>query len=103
MPSPFTRPARDGPGGGPRPRKKEKQGEDLAAQSIQWATPSARDWRSEDPTQSPTHSPPLGRQVLTTPQAGLSGSERAVLNPQFVEALQGLPIMWTDCGCSETL
>lgn len=64
----------------------------------QWATPAARDWRSENPDQSPDHSPPLGRQVLQEigpeyPDA--SGRRR--LNPNFVEWLMGLPIGWTVC------
>jgi len=66
-----------------------------------WATPSARDRKSDGPTQSPDHSPPLGRQVLRTPKAGDAGSPMAdllQLDPEFVEALMGLPRGWTDCA-----
>lgn len=65
-----------------------------------WATPAARDWSSENPNQSPEHSPTLGRQVLRTSTDGepfLRGSTRR-LNVCFVEWLQGLPIGWTHIG-----
>jgi len=67
----------------------------LTGQAKAWATPTTRDWKSEDPAQSPDHSPPLGRQVLQTEPDGKPGSPRAVLNPYFVEALMGLPPSWT--------
>lgn len=35
--------------------------------------------------------------VPTTDSAGQPGSQKAVLNPAFVEALMGFPIGWTDC------
>lgn len=60
-----------------------------------WATPTTRDWKADDPSQSPNHSPPLGRQVLQTETAGKRGSSGAVLNPCFVEALMGFPPSWT--------
>lgn len=60
-----------------------------------WATPSARDWKSDDAAQSPEHSPPPGRQVLRTETDGSDGSTPAVLNPSFVEALMGFPPSWT--------
>lgn len=44
-------------------------GESLSLQSRNWATPAARDWKSDDPSQSPEHSPPLGRQVLQVESA----------------------------------
>jgi hypothetical protein len=77
----------------------------LANQATRWATPTARDWKHDDAEQSPTHSPPLGRQVLRTETDGSDGSAPAVLNPCFVEALMGLPRSWTDlsdCARSET-
>jgi hypothetical protein len=49
----------------------------LPEQAKAWATPTERDWRSENPDQSPDHSPPLGRQVLQeTGPASPSGSGR---------------------------
>lgn len=49
---------------------------DASKGNTNWATPNARDWKSEDGTHSPDHSPPLGRQVLagagpeSSPSAG---------------------------------
>lgn len=68
----------------------------------EWATPTARDWRSEVATQSPEHSPPLGRQVLQTSMAGDSGLPEAgqprQLSVPFVELLMGFPIGFSDSG-----
>lgn len=44
----------------------------------------------------------LGRQGRTMPKAGKLISERAVLNPRFVEALMGFPRDWTAFDASET-
>lgn len=63
----------------------------LNTKAENWATPAARDWKSDDPTQSPDHSPPLGRQVLK----GTGAECRKRLNPLFVEWLMGLPFGWT--------
>ena len=90
-----------------------------------WQTPAALDWKSDDPDQSPDHTPPLGRQVLqTSPDGGKPSTDgpnsprrwpspRAEktdkleshhrnatgkgkkLNPLFVEWLMGLPRNWT--------
>lgn len=73
----------------------------LANQAAKWATPAALDWKSDDPAQSPEHSPPLGRQVLMTHAAGASGSSEEDLlrlNPLFVAALMKLPAWWTRFG-----
>jgi len=52
-----------------------------------WPTPTARDWRSGTGCQErPGHSPPLSQIV---------GGQ---LNPEWVEALMGFPIGWTDVG-----
>ena len=72
----------------------------LANQARTWATPAARDWRSDSSEPHGNHSPPLSRQVHQTSQRGKHGSERAVLNPPFVEALMGFPHGWTDCAVS---
>lgn len=77
-------------------------GTPLAMAARLWATPTARDWKSDDPDQSLEHSPLLGRQVLRTEAVGEPGSSAAVLNPSFVEALMGFPIGWTDCAPLET-
>lgn len=72
----------------------------------QWATPTARDWRSEVATQSPEHSPPLGRQVLQTPTVGETTSPAAApprqLCVRFVEALMGFPAGWSDSGPTDS-
>lgn len=69
-----------------------------------WSTPTARDWKDgADPKTSPTSKrqggDPLGLQAPRIMKVGGTG---LVLNPPFVEALMGLPIGWTDCGCSAT-
>lgn len=33
---------------------------------------------------------------------GIDGLRRMVLNPEFIEALMGFPIGWTDSGCLGT-
>jgi hypothetical protein len=74
----------------------------LETLARQWATPTARDWRSEVATQSPEHSPPLGRQVLQIPTDGATTPPDSVsprqLSVPFVEALMGFPIGWSDSG-----
>jgi len=78
-------------------------GRDLVDQTQAWATPAARDWKSDDPNQSPEHSPPLGRQVLrATGPASKSDSGPRRLNPASVEWLMGLPPGWTACEPVET-
>lgn len=86
-------------------------GEQLANQAAQWPTPTAGDARASGSRNTPgsaahagvslsdmvTTGDSLGRQDRTTPTAGPDGSPRAVLNPCFVEALQGFPAGWTDC------
>lgn len=43
-----------------------------------------------------------GRRDRTTPKDGSDGPLRAVLNPSFVETLQGFKVDWTDCVVSGT-
>lgn len=83
----------------------------LTGVATRWATPAARDWRSESTIPHGNHSPPLGRQVLTMPTVGSDGSTpeaHVLLCPAFVEALMGFPRGWTwvgqrtDCDASET-
>ena len=75
-------------------------GTPLTIAATRWATPAARDWKSDKPNQSPTHSPPLGHQVLRVEMHGAASSpntptSRLRLNPTFVEWLMGLPRGWT--------
>lgn len=92
--------------GGHKTRGGARSGELLLkGQADLWATPSARDWKSDGAEHPPEHSPPLGRQVLRIETAGDDGSRSAVLNPCFVEALMGFPPSWTvptDCAASAT-
>ena len=73
-----------------------------------WATPTARDHKSTRASAA-THSRnsrPLSEQVgewagrrdQTTSTGGESTSQPVVLNPEFLEALMGLPTGWTECG-----
>lgn len=61
----------------------------------QWTTPIA----SEQNRSSGRSAGRRGRGISTD---GAIGSTRAVLNPCFVEALQGFPVGWTDCAVLET-
>lgn len=75
------------------------QGANLARDATAWATPTARDVKGQD-ILGRNGSPSLPHQVMQV--AGETTSQRAVLNPRFVEALMGLPIGWTVCGVSAT-
>ena len=62
-----------------------------------WTTPTANDAKNNaSPSQEERNSPALNVQAShhapMTPTDGLNTSQRAVLNPQFVEALMGWPI-----------
>lgn len=91
----------------------------LPGQAAQWATPQARDWRTETAEFRREHFPTLGRQVLQptgeeslypTPTSsrrhGLQSHGRNVvaarLNPLFVEWLMGWPLGWTACAALGT-
>lgn len=84
-------------------------GAHLSAQANSWATPTARDWKDAAvPPEIPTNGM-LGRQAprslpdLTTETDGEpTSSDGRVLNPQFVEALMGFPLGWTDFELLET-
>ncbi len=58
------------------------QGANLKRDAEAWATPAARDWKSDNAGQSPEHSPLLGRQVLRTPKGGSASSESAPTSHQ---------------------
>jgi len=71
---------------------------DATVRASRWATPTARDWKDGacPSPKAPTNGL-LGRQA---PRA--TGKPGAVLNPQYVELMMGLPIGWTDCEHSVT-
>lgn len=96
----------------PGPDTNSTQHANLSREASLWATPLARDYRSDSTEASFQGSPPLGRQVLATPQAGPAGSDpadRPRLCVAFVESLMGYPRGWTsptvrtDCAPSGTL
>ncbi len=73
-----------------------------------WPTPSALDHRSTCASEK-THernarplSEVVGLQAQEMEMGGGDGSLPVVLNPGFVETLQGLPIGWSAAACSET-
>ena len=69
---------------------------DAAARDL-WATPMRRD--SKDGASPADRTPTnafLGRQAPRIWRAGDPTSPRGVLNPRFVEALQGFPLGWTE-------
>lgn len=79
----------------------------LKGQAKRWATPQARDWKSETTEFRQEHFPTLGRQVrqretpsLPAQETTTGGDPRLLstprLNPRFVEWLMGFPIGWTD-------
>ncbi len=110
-------------GGDSGSAQRQEQGPNpgLKDQANQWATPSARDQKSDSSQMSGTElygtkGRPLSRQaaidsqiglpVETTPTPGPTSShtfpvlprllQRRKLNPSFVEWLMGLPVGWTD-------
>ena len=82
--------------GGRMSRSGSRSGELLLkGQASAWATPNARDRKSEDGTHSPDHLPPLGRQVLRETGAESPSTSTRRLNPAFVEWLMGFPKNWS--------
>jgi hypothetical protein len=95
-----------------------KRGQDLQKQltveATRWATPTAGDAKASGRSGYTAGTMHLGetltdqtigsrgRRDRETPRDGESGSPPAVLNPQFVEALMGLPTGWTDFDALET-
>ena len=74
------------------------------AKTGRWPTPTARDWKdgkAESCINVPINSL-LGRAVHQQTETSLSVQTGGALNPTWVEWLMGLPIGWTDFGCSET-
>lgn len=82
-------------------------GTPLAMAVKMWATPTVQgSANTAGPSQANRNSLPLNTQdsllAPTTDSAGPSGSQKAVLNPAFVEALMGFPIGWTAFAPSAT-
>lgn len=85
--------------------------QDLTVAAAMWPTPAATEARQgfQDRTRGKKGSQEslstvaaLSPLAPKTPNNGANGSQLAVLNPPFVEALMGFPIGWTDCVLSET-
>lgn len=89
--------------------------EEAVAWASAWPTPRASDNENRTTRAAPSHGNTHGRVLAgeaadwsnshphpTTSPDGTPTSERAVLNPLFVEALMGLPIGWTDCDQAVT-
>lgn len=102
--------------GGPETADRKKElgrlesvGEDLEATAMMWATPQARDYRSDTPLPERWQADPLSRQVVETRMDGATSSTDGPnsrqlcalhakpkrLNILFDEALMGLPPGWT--------
>ena len=72
--------------------KHHHSGNTLIDATRKWATPTSRDWKDgASPSEKVPTNSLLGRQA---PRSHPKGS-KPVLNPRFVEHLQGLPIGWT--------
>jgi hypothetical protein len=108
---------------GVKPSAGKRREADLPHQAKNWATPSARDWKSGKASRKTLtrNSRPLNEQVLNEQamkeqtgyrpfllasviaKAGADTSNADLtLNPVFVEALIGWPIGWTGFGSVAT-
>jgi hypothetical protein len=85
---------------------------DVAAKVAAWATPTARDMRSEigspemmERRQARSEGKPLSKQALGATPNGFSAQmeNRDVLNPAFSRWLMGFPPEWDDCAAMATL
>lgn len=76
----------------------------LTAQTKKWSTPTARDWK--DGVLNSPNVPTNGLLSRQAPRTLLDGINTSgigrTLNPQFVEALMGWPIGWTDSVSAAT-
>lgn len=91
-PTPVARDAK-----GPKGRAGVFQ--DLGTTARDWLTPTARLGTSGPGIHLASQA---SRPDPTTPTDGPTGSQKAVLNPPFVETLMGWPRGWTDCTRSAT-
>ena len=103
---------------GVKPSAGKRREADLPHQAKNWATLSARDWRSGKASQKTLtrNSRPLNEQAVNSQtscrpfhpgreiaKAGANTSNADLtLNPAFVEALMGWPIGWTGFGSVAT-
>jgi site-specific DNA-cytosine methylase len=88
----------------------ERSGDGLATVARRWATPMRRDWKSTSPAITAGNTRPLseqvgeearrgvgvGREVVVEPPCATVGPDPGPLSPLWTEALQGLPLGWTD-------
>lgn len=83
-------------------------GETLSDQLRNWPTPTTApesDNRGSNIVNGPKSLGEATSAFHQAPPTGTDGSgtsQRVVLNPEFVEALMGWPIGWTDCAFAET-
>lgn len=82
----------------------KKTGLDLQDAVKAWNTPRTRDWKGggKDCLDQDDASWSSTRPTRTTGTDGMNGLGPAVLNPQFVETLQGLPMGWTNIDTALT-
>src|SRR5208282_3775223 len=81
----------------------KKSGDGIATQAKLSATPSARDWKNGQASQSTVekNSHPLNEQVIRDMPSEDSGTENrrsstGTLSPMFVEEYMGFPVGWTE-------
>ena len=87
----------------PAPSHGKTHGRVLAGEAGAWATPTVRDYKDGFSGDCPMETNSrLGLQAPRMVAGGDDTLQPVALNPQFVEALMGLPIGWTDCAASAT-
>jgi len=99
----------------------ERSGDGLATVARRWATPMRRDWKSTSPAITAGNTRPLSEQVGGEARRGMGvgrevvierapdgtparlGPDPGPLSPLWTEALQGLPLGWTDLAVPNDL